>query len=102
MKDSQKIDIEALAALSRIEVSEAEKREFEDQIPAILSFVASIQDVSASAVVTPQAPRHRNVMRDDNVVHEPGIYTEDLLKAAPRREKDFVKVSQVLKGGKHT
>lgn len=101
MSSSQKVDINALAKLARIEISETEITEFEAQIPAILSFVASIQAVSADIPTEPTVPRHHNVMRADTDPHESGLYTEDLLKAAPRREKDYVKVSQVLKGGKH-
>jgi len=101
MMDGQKVDIKVLADLARIEVGEADMKTFEGQIPAILSFVARIQEVAESGE-TNMNPAHKNVMRDDTNPYEPGVFTEALLDAAPRREGDYVRVPQVIKGGKHT
>ncbi len=35
-------------------------------------------------------------MRDDADPHEAGLYTEDLLKAAPGRDGNYVKVKKIL------
>ena len=94
------VDIKALAVLARLDVSDEDTKKLEGQIPAILAFAARIQEVVV--VVEPDKnPVHKNIMRDDTDAHESGVYTEELLSAAPDREKDFVKVMQVLKGGKH-
>lgn len=88
------VDVRALAKLARLEVSDEELARLEKEIPAILSFVEQIQAVSAE--VTPESPAHRNVMRDDTDAHEGGLYTEDLLKAAPASRDNQVVVKQVI------
>lgn len=93
-------DIKALTRLARLDVSDQDMKELEEQIPAILSFAARIQEVAAT-VEADKNPVHKNVMREDTNPHEPGAYTETLISAAPEHEKNFVSVAQVLKGGKH-
>lgn len=93
MTDKQ-VDVKALAQLARLEVSEAEISKLEKEIPNILSFVAAIQE--AVADVSSEAPKHRNVMRDDEKPHEGGIYSEALLSAAPAREGNRIAVKQVI------
>lgn len=100
MTDKEKVNIQALAGLARLEVREEEVKTLEEQIPAILSFVARIQEVAETAAPD-KNPAHKNVMRDDTNPHETGVFTDVLLSAAPRREGDYVKVPQVIKGGKH-
>lgn len=101
MSGTQKVDIKALADLARLEVGEADMKTLEEQIPAILSFVARIQEV-AGDVETDMNPSHKNVLRDDTDPYESGAFTETLLDAAPRRDGNHVRVPQVIKGGKHT
>ena len=38
----------------------------------------------------------RNVMREDGPAHETGAYSEALLKEAPAREGDAVRVKKIL------
>ena len=88
------VDIAALAGLARLEVSEAEMETLKKQIPDILSFVHTIESVSAAAEEV--EPTLKNVMRDDTDAYESGIYTEDLLKAAPKSRDNQVVVKQVI------
>lgn len=92
------VDIKALAKLARLEVSDEEVARLEKEIPAILGFVEEIQQVATTT--TPETAELRNVMRDDINPHESGLYTDDLLKAAPAHRDNQVVVKQVLiKGG---
>lgn len=91
---TQKVDVQALAQLARLDVTEEELAKLEKEIPAILGFVETIQHVSGS--VSAAAPSHRNIMREDTGAHEPGIHTEELLSAAPGRRGDRIAVKQVL------
>jgi len=100
MSDTKNVDIRALAKLARLEMSEEEMNKLEGQIPAILSFVARIQEVAADVEVD-KDPEHKNVMREDGNPHESGIFSEKLLSAAPKREGDYIEVPQVIRGGKH-
>lgn len=94
MSDIQKVNIKALAGLARLEVSDAELATLEKEIPDILKFVEQIQNVASDA--KPTSPELRNVLREDKDAHESGIYTERLLKAAPKAERGMVVVKQVV------
>jgi aspartyl/glutamyl-tRNA(Asn/Gln) amidotransferase C subunit len=101
MSDHPHVDIAALAALARINIPKEEEQSLAREIPAILSFVEEIQKVAAELPDHPEAGAHRNVMREDRDAHEAYAYTEDLLSAAPSREGEYIKVRQVITGGKH-
>ena len=88
------VDVRALAKLARLEVSDEEVAKLEKEIPAILAFVEQIQKVSTD--MAPESPTHRNIMRDDTNPHESGLYTDDLLKAAPVVRDNQIVVKQVL------
>ena len=92
------IDIDALAKLARLEVSKEELQKLENEIPAILAFVETIQKVSAKAPIS--KANLRNVIREDENPHETGIYRESLLSAAPAREGNRIAVKQVIKRNK--
>lgn len=89
-----KIDIAALAKLARLEVSSEELAKLEQEIPAILGFVETIQKAHTES--EHKGKGLRNVMRADENPHEGGLYTEKLLSAAPAREGNRVAVKQVI------
>lgn len=91
---TQKVDVKALAALARLDVSDEELATLEKEIPAILEFVKTIQ--AASAEAPESKPTLVNVMRDDSNPHESGIYTDDLLAAAPATKDNRIAVKQVI------
>lgn len=91
---TQNVDIKALANLAQLEISDAEVKKLEKEIPAILSFVESIQQVSSE--VKEETPEQRNVMRDDVSPHESSAYSEDLLAAAPMQRENQIVVKQVI------
>lgn len=88
------VDVAALAKLAKLEVAPEELATLEKEIPEILGFVESIQKVAADA--THESPAHRNVMRADTNPHESGLYTRDLLDAAPAQKDDQIAVKQVI------
>lgn len=92
---SNGVDVKALANLARLDVSDEELAKLEKEIPAILEFVKTIQAASAEAPAA--TPSLINVMREDANPHESGMYTEDLLSAAPARKENHIVVKQVLK-----
>ncbi|TSC86134.1 MAG: hypothetical protein G01um10148_640 [Parcubacteria group bacterium Gr01-1014_8] len=91
---THKVDVRALASLARLDVSDEELARLEKEIPAILEFVEAIKN--ASLKVAEDKPTLMNVMRDDINPHEGGLYSEDLLSAAPMRRGNSVVVKQVL------
>ncbi len=89
-----RVDVTALAKLARIEISQEEVAKLESEIPEILAFVETIQNVST--LKEADVPGLRNVLRADENPHEVGKYTEVLLKAAPARQGNRIAVKQVI------
>lgn len=98
-------EIENLANLSRLKLSEDEIVRFQSEMDAILAYVDKLKtatNVTSATngkngtknklVISP----NKNVMREDKNPHESGIYTEKLLKSAPRHEGQYVKVKKIL------
>jgi len=101
MAEKPQVDIRALATLARMDVSDAELAKLEQELPAILSFVETIQAASAGSSGEPKkASTLRNVMREDTEPHEGGIYTEKLLGQAPATKDGKLVVKQVISRGK--
>lgn len=88
-------DVEHLAGLARLAISDSEKEALKNDLEGILSFVSQIKEVTGEAPV-PEAGELRNVMRDDADPHEASIFAENLLAAAPMREGDRVAVKKIL------
>lgn len=89
-------DIDKLANLSRLALTEQEKTSFSNEIGAILGYVANINTLSNDVVDMDHA--QINVLRDDMVIHQSGEYSANLLANAPSREGDYVKVKKILGG----
>lgn len=92
----KKEDIEHLAGLARIALSDTEKESLAHDITNILGYVSEIKDITAETAEEKKVGELHNVMREDTDPHEPGFYTEDLLKAAPERHGQYVKVKKIL------
>jgi aspartyl-tRNA(Asn)/glutamyl-tRNA(Gln) amidotransferase subunit C len=90
-----KDDVKKLATLSRIAVSENELESVAKEIDAILAYVGQINTASASLDGEVSYPLV-NVLREDTEVNETGACTDDLLRSAPAREGDYVKVKKIL------
>ena len=88
-------DVEHLAGLARIAVSDTEKEILRHDLEEILAYVSQVKEVAVD-VPAPEAGELRNVMREDKDPHEPGIFTEDLLAAAPAREGNRLVVKKIL------
>lgn len=91
----EKKDVEKLAELSRIEISEDEKEVLLKDLDAILGYVSEVQEV-VTGEESPEAGRLRNVMRSDEGAHESGEFTERIMEEAPDTKDGFVKVKKIL------
>lgn len=88
------IDIEHVARLARLELTEEEKARLRTQLAAILEHAAKVGEV-ATADVPPTAyaiPR-ANVLRPDE--RTPSLAVEDVLANAPEREDDRFRVPRI-------
>ena len=89
------VDVAALAALARLDVTAEELAKLQQEIPDILGFVTEVNTASVSS--DKGAKTLRNVMREDDNETPSGTHTEDILSNAPEREGDYFKVPQVIK-----
>jgi aspartyl-tRNA(Asn)/glutamyl-tRNA(Gln) amidotransferase subunit C len=89
------IDIEHVARLARLELTDDEKARLREELGAILEHAAKIGEV-ATADVRPTAsaiPRS-NVLRPGEVT--PSMSVEDVLANAPDREDDRFRVPRIV------
>ena len=90
-------EVERIAKLARIELTEEEKKKFAGQLSAILDYVDQLKEVDTSKVEpTAQVTGLENVTRLDEVKHSSAATIEKILAAAPMREGDFIKVKAVF------
>lgn len=94
----KKEDIEHLAKLARIELHQGEADSLAGDITSILSYVSEINQITGEEGLLKKVGPVHNVFREDENPHEPGIYSEDLLNAAPEREGAYIKVKKILGG----
>lgn len=90
-----KKDVEHVALLGRLELNEAEKEKYTEQLNAILEYAEALKKVDTTDV-KPTAhvlPIH-NVFREDKVGEH--IANDRGLANAPAKEKGFFKVPKVL------
>jgi aspartyl-tRNA(Asn)/glutamyl-tRNA(Gln) amidotransferase subunit C len=90
-----KTDIEKLSKLSRLTLTEAEKEKYLKDMESILDYIGVINAAQIKDM-KPEVGEVRNIMRDDDHPHESGIFTDDLLKLAPKSESGRVKVKKIL------
>lgn len=88
-------DVEHLAGLARIEVSDSEKEVLRHDLEEILDYVSQVTKVVAE-LGEPEAGELHNVMREDGEPHEIGMFTEGILNQAPSREGNRVFVKKIL------
>lgn len=90
-----KKDIENLANLARIKLSDKEKEGLAKDIDSILAYVDQIK-AAPIGDFKPQAGEVRNVMREDDVVNTSAEDRQCILDEAPKREGDYVAVKKIL------
>lgn len=88
-------DVEHVANLARLELSDTEKEQFEGQLNAILKYAEKLNELNTDEIeptshVLPLA----NVMREDEV--RPSWPIEKVLRNAPEEEDGQFKVPAVL------
>jgi len=87
-------EIKKLGQLARIEVTDAEAAVFQKDLGSILAYIDQIQSVEVGDVQ--EESFTKNIMREDEDMTPPGIYTEALLASAPGTEDGFIKVKKIL------
>ncbi len=87
-------DVEHVAKLARLELSEEEKEKFSKQLGDILKYVEQMNEVDTTGVEPmSHAIPMVNVMREDVVVSE--NTKEELMANAPLKEDGFFRVPKI-------
>lgn len=90
-------DIDNLANLARIALSETEKDKLQKDMESILGYIGELQ--KAPGLTEEHVPENyylRNVMREDVEPFESGTNTEAILSQAPKRRGDYFVVKKIL------
>jgi len=89
------IDIEHVARLARLELTDQEKEHLREQLGLILENAAKVGEVATEDVPpTAYAIPRSNVLRPDEVT--PSLTVEEVLGNAPEVESDRFKVPRVV------
>lgn len=91
-------DVEHLAGLARIAISNNEKELLRHDLEEILGYVSQVKNAEERGSNAEEREKGElyNVMREDDEPHQAGLYTEDILKQAPSREGDRIAVKKIL------
>lgn len=90
-----KQEVEKIAKLSRLELTEAEKKKFADQISAVLDYVGKLEEVNTENVeMTAQVTGLENVYRKDEV--DQCDFQKELIKQSAESEDNLIKTKSVF------
>ncbi|MEK7595984.1 MAG: Asp-tRNA(Asn)/Glu-tRNA(Gln) amidotransferase subunit GatC [Patescibacteria group bacterium] len=93
------MDIQKLAQLARIKLDKKERESFGKNLESVLDYIgklkgAKIDNAPESAYILAA----ENVFRPDEPPKEPFGNPAELLEAAPKKERGFVKVKKIFNG----
>ena len=88
-------EVEHIAELAKLGLTDEEKATFQEQLSAILEYADRLNQVDTSAIPpTPTVLPLRNVMREDAA--QPSLSTEDTLANAPEATEGCFQVKVIL------
>ncbi|NCF68970.1 MAG: Asp-tRNA(Asn)/Glu-tRNA(Gln) amidotransferase subunit GatC [Chloroflexi bacterium] len=90
-----KQEVEKIAHLARLALTEQQKAEYQRQLSAVLDYADMLDELDLSDIKpTAHAVARENVMRDDVIV--PGLVLEDVLFNSARHAQDQFQIQSVL------
>lgn len=89
-------DIEKLAKLARIELTDEEKEKLLKEVDPILGYVTQLKEVVSSIGEERKVGNPKNVMREDTNVTETGINTKEIVDSMPDSQDNYLKVKKIL------
>ncbi|MBU4256949.1 Asp-tRNA(Asn)/Glu-tRNA(Gln) amidotransferase subunit GatC [Patescibacteria group bacterium] len=96
MKFSKK-DIQHIANLARLELTDEELKIYGSQLSDILNYIGQLREVDVSGVEpTAQTAGLENIFREDEIEEWDEEEREAALNQSPMMENGFVKVKRVL------
>ena len=90
-------EIQHIAKLARLELTEAELEKYGSQLSDILNYVDQLKEVDVkNTVPTAQVTGLNNVMRADRIKEWDKEEIKQALADAPEKESGFIKVKRVI------
>lgn len=90
-------DVEHVASLARLGLSDEEKETLRDQLSTILDHIAVLSQIDTDSISpTAQLNALHNVLRDDEI--KPSLSQDEVLRNAPRSRDGFFEVRAVMTG----
>ena len=90
-----KQEVEHIARLARLELSDEQKELYREQLSSILDYIAKLRELDTKDVPpTAGGGLAQMILRTDE--SHPGLTTRELLKNAPRAEDDQFKIPPVF------
>lgn len=88
-------EVEHIAQLARLELTEEEKSRYREQLSAILDYAQRLQELDTADIApTSSVLPARSVLRPDRP--HPGLSVKDVLRNAPEAEENQFRVPPVL------
>lgn len=88
-------EVEAIANLARLALTNEEKAMFQDQLSAILAYVEALQGLDTAGIPpTTSALPLNNVMRADEIA--PSLPVDEVLRNAPDEAEQQFRVKPIL------
>ncbi|MDR3574254.1 MAG: Asp-tRNA(Asn)/Glu-tRNA(Gln) amidotransferase subunit GatC [Anaerolineaceae bacterium] len=88
-------EVEHIAELARLELTDEEKEQYRQQLSAILEYAARLQNLDTSHIPpTSSVLPPRSVLRPDKSA--PSLDIKEILRNAPQTENDQFRVPPVL------
>jgi aspartyl-tRNA(Asn)/glutamyl-tRNA(Gln) amidotransferase subunit C len=95
----KKSDVEKMAQLSRLNLTDTEKEKFASQFSDILGYVEELSEIDDKSIEPiDHITGKSNVLREDKITTKSD--REEILKNAPAQENGFIKVKAVFNGSK--
>jgi aspartyl-tRNA(Asn)/glutamyl-tRNA(Gln) amidotransferase subunit C len=92
-----KEEVQHIAKLARLELSEAELEKYKTDLSSILDYVTQLQELDVSLVQpTSHAVPLENIMREDEIQRETPERINALLESAPHKERGYIRTKGIL------
>lgn len=92
-----KSEIQHIAKLARLDLTDAELKKYGDQLSNVLNYIDQLKEVKVKGVEpTAQVTGLENVLREDKVGDWDKAEIEEALADAPEKEGRFIKVKRVI------
>ncbi len=88
-------DVEYVAGLAKLELSEKEKKKFQKELDNIIKYIDQLKEVNTEGIPpTSRVIPMENVLREDEVLKS--LSQDEALANAPEKEDGYFKVPKVI------